>query len=207
VTVIGIGALAGLAEVGAIRAAQLLLGPLTVIYLGVSLAGLPEGIRALHVSKAKLRRACALWSAELAVCALGVGVFASILPDRFGTMLLGENWPSANTVVFPLSVSMAASGIIMGAGIGLRALAAARLSLRARLIVAPLVLVAALLGAATGGARGAAWGFAAAYSVGCLVWWRYFREALRQHKEKDAELLGRRGETAELAIPEVDFHA
>jgi O-antigen/teichoic acid export membrane protein len=181
-TVFAIGAVAGLASVGAIRAGQLLLGPLNVVYQGVGLVAIPEGVRVLQVSEAKLRRTCVGLSAGLAFCALGLGVVASTLPDRFGMALLGQNWPFAQEVVFPLSISMAGFGVVLGAGIGLRALAAAAMSLRARLLVAPVVVASAVGGAALWGARGAAWGFAVAYSVGSLVWWGYFQRALRDHE-------------------------
>jgi O-antigen/teichoic acid export membrane protein len=179
--VLGVGALAGLAQAGAIRAAEILLGPVTVVYLGISLAGLPEGVRALRVSRATLARACAWWSTGLALVALTVGTLAANVPDRFGKVVLGATWPLAQEVVFPLSVGMVGAGIIMGAGIGLRSLAAARLSLRARLLVAPLVLGAALGGAAAAGARGAAWGLAFGYMTGSFVWWHAFRLGLRHH--------------------------
>jgi O-antigen/teichoic acid export membrane protein len=201
----GVGALAGLAEVGGIRAGWLLLGPLNVIRLGISLAGLPQAVRLLRVSPAKLKRTCAWWSAELAVCALGVGVLASLLPDRFGIVLLGENWPRAEEVLLPLSISAAGSGIIMGAGIGLRALAAAKLSLRARLLNAPLVLGGALSGATFWGARGAAWGFAVAYWIGSFIWWRFFMEGLRRFRASGSA--GIPGALMEPDISEGGFHA
>jgi O-antigen/teichoic acid export membrane protein len=182
-TIFAIGILAGLAQVGAIRAGQLLLGPLNVVFMGVVLAGVPEAVRAMEVSLAKLRRTCALWSIGLGAIALGIGVLASILPDRLGVVLLGENWPFAQKVVLPLSIGMAGWGVIIGAGIGLRALAAAKLSLRARLAVAPLALTAAVYGAAVGGAGGAAWGLAVAYAIGSLVWWRLFERGMREHRE------------------------
>lgn len=207
VTVIGIGVLAGLAEVGAIRAAQILLGPLSVIYLGVSLAGLPQAIRALQDSKTRLRRACMVWATQLAVCALAAGVFASMLPDWVGRMLLGTNWSLAQEVVLPLSVSMAGSGVIMGAGIGLRALAAAKMSLRARLLAAPVVLIASLFGAATWGARGAAWGFAFASAIGSIVWWRSFSAGLRDYQDTRAGSQGVGSEPSALSIPEAGLHA
>jgi O-antigen/teichoic acid export membrane protein len=181
VVIFAIGAIAGIAEVGALRAGQLLLGPLNVIFLGVSLVGLPEGVRALRVSTANLRRKCVIWSAGLAACAICVGIFGLLLPDRLGTALLGESWPAAQQVVLPLSIGLAGSGVILGAAIGLRALAAARLSLRARLSVAPLILTGALAGAAFWGAQGAAVGFAIAYPMGSIIWWRHLRLGLREH--------------------------
>ncbi|MDP9234961.1 MAG: hypothetical protein M3P01_10500 [Actinomycetota bacterium] len=186
VSIFAIGAVAGLATVGAIRAGQLLLGPLNIIFLGVSLAALPEAVRLLQSSKERLRRACVVLSAGLAAAALGVGIVASILPRRMGTELLGQNWSLAKSVVVPLSIWMAAAGVILGAGIGLRAMAAARRSLRARLMVAPLAVTSAVVGAAVQGARGAAWGFAGAYAVGAFIWWWSFLRGLDEHDRGSA---------------------
>jgi O-antigen/teichoic acid export membrane protein len=180
-TVFAIGGIAGLTVVGAIRAGQLLLGPLNVIYTGVGLVAVPEAARALVRSQAKLQRLCATWSLALAACALGVGAVAAIVPDRLGEALLGQNWPSAQSVIVPLSVWMAGFGVVMGASVGLRALAAARLSLRARVRVAPVMVAAAVGGAALAGAQGAAWGFAGAYAIASIVWWTYFRRGLDEH--------------------------
>jgi O-antigen/teichoic acid export membrane protein len=205
--VLGVGAVAGLAQAGAIRGAEILLGPVTVVQLGVSLAGLPEGVRALRVSRGKLARACVLWSIGLAIVALAVGLVASIVPGRLGRAVLGETWPLAQDVVLPLSIGMAGSGIIMGAGIGLRSLAAAKLSLRARLAVAPLVLGAASVGAIAAGARGAASGLAFGYVTGSFIWWHAFRVGLRQHtRDHRTSTEGPQGQS-NATETEVRFHA
>jgi O-antigen/teichoic acid export membrane protein len=181
-SIFAIAAVAGLAAVGAIRAGQLLFGPLNVIYMGAAIAGLPEAVRLLRSSTTALRRACLTFSIGLATSSLGVGVVASLLPSRIGVALLGESWPAARTVIFPISIWMAAFGASLGAGIGLRALAAARLSLRARMIMAPISIALSVAGAAVGGARGAAWGAAAAVAFGAIVWWRYLRRGLREYE-------------------------
>jgi len=181
VTVFGLGAIAGLAEAGALRAGQLLLGPLNVLYLGLSVVAVPEGVRALRVSARRLLRICRRLSVFFVMCALGLGTAMWALPDQMGTALLRGNWMGAHRVVLPLAVAMAGFGAVLGAGIGLRALAAARLSLRARLLVAPLSLMGGLGGAATSGATGAAWGLALAAVGGAGVWWGYFLRGLREH--------------------------
>jgi O-antigen/teichoic acid export membrane protein len=201
-TVFAIGAVAGLAAVGAIRAAQLLLGPLNVIYMGIGLIAVPTGARALVVSSAKLKRLCATWSTGLAACALAVGVTAAVLPDSFGTALLGQNWSSAQSLILPVSIWMAGFGVVLGAGVGLRVLAAARLSLRARMLVAPLMVVSAVGGAALYGARGAAWGLAAVYPIGSIVWWRYFYRGLREYSER---LLAERASGAGPSPPKAEL--
>lgn len=178
--VFGVGALAGLRQVGALRAGQLLLGPLNVVYLGVGAVAVPEGVRALKGSPRDLMILCRRLALFLAGVALVTGIAIWAVPSSVGAALLGDNWSSGHRVVIPLAIGMAAFGVLLGAGIGLRSLAAARLSFRARLLVAPLVLAGGLGGAALGGAMGAAWGLAAAQLGGAAIWWRYFARGLRE---------------------------
>ncbi|HEX6207136.1 MAG TPA: hypothetical protein VF058_02145 [Actinomycetota bacterium] len=181
ITVFGLGILAGLADVGALRAGTLLLGPLNVLFLGVGIVAVPEGVRALVSAKEKLLRVCRRLSITLASFALAFGTAMWLLPDRIGVALIRENWHAGHSVIIPLTLVVAFSGILLGAGIGLRSLAAAKLSFRARLLVAPISLVAGLGGAVLAGAVGAAWGMAFAFVVGAIIWWRYFLKGLRAH--------------------------
>jgi hypothetical protein len=63
----------------------------------------------------------------------------------------------------------------------LRALAAARRSLRLRLPTAVATLCGGASGAAVAGAPGAAAGFAIGMALACPFWWFQFRAALREH--------------------------
>jgi hypothetical protein len=70
---------------------------------------------------------------------------------------------------------MAASGVLTGATVGLRALAAAKRSLQARLITGALSLAATAVGAYAGDATGAALGLAFGLWIGSILWWRGLR--------------------------------
>jgi O-antigen/teichoic acid export membrane protein len=181
ISAFGLGALGGLAQVGALRAGQLLLGPLNVLFLGVGVAAVPEGVRALQVSSSRLLRSCRRLAMTLALCALTLGVAVWAIPDSAGTALLRKNWTGGHALVIPLALGMAGFGTLLGAGVGLRALAAARMSFRARLLTAPLSLLGGLGGAAVNGAAGAAWGLAAAFMAGAVIWWLYFLKGLIQY--------------------------
>jgi O-antigen/teichoic acid export membrane protein len=178
ISIFAIGAISGLVTVAGIRAGQLVFGPLNVLFLGVGLAGLPEAARLARQSKDRLRHACVVLSVGLATCALTIGIVAFAVPTELGVALMGDNWAIARDVILPIAIWMAGFGVSLGAGIGLRALAAARLSLRARIVIAPLAIVGAVVGAVAAAAEGAAWGFAVAYSIGAVVWWWYFARAL-----------------------------
>jgi O-antigen/teichoic acid export membrane protein len=178
----GISAVAGLAAAGAIRAGQILLGPVYVLFVGIQLIAVPEGVRLLKRSVRRLREVLNLLSAGLLVAILAFGAIMYFLPDRWGEALLGRSWVPAHSVLIPVTISMAAAGPTMSALVGLRALVAARESLRARLIQSGAQVVAGVLGAAVGGALGAAWGMAVGIWLGVVVWRRYLTRGLRERE-------------------------
>jgi O-antigen/teichoic acid export membrane protein len=182
VTVFGLGGLAGLEQAGAFRAGQLLLGPLNVVYLGVGIVAVPEGVRFLLLSAQRLLRFCRRLSVTLATVALVFGAAVWALPDRVGTALLRHNWSGAHAVVIPIAISLAGFALVLGAGVGLRALAAAPLSLRARLLAGPVLLTGGLGGAANSGASGAAWGLAFAMAGAAVIWWAHFLHGLKGYE-------------------------
>jgi O-antigen/teichoic acid export membrane protein len=190
-----VGALAGLSAVGALRGGQLLFGPVNILFLSANLVAIPEGVRFLRVSEASLRRFCKVYAGLLGGTAVAVGVVAWTLPPSIGAAILGKNWEPAHAVVIPLMLSTFGSAVMMGAGVGLRALAAPRFSLRARLFVAPMALAAGLVGAALRGARGTAWGLAIAFLLGAIIWWHHFSAGLQQNeasrREAETEPIGR----------------
>ncbi|MGW6245463.1 hypothetical protein ACWFR6_15160, partial [Streptomyces roseolus] len=81
-------------------------------------------------------------------------------------------------------LGVAGAGLGTGAAAGLRALGAARRSLRAQLFASSCYAAGGLGGAVAGGAVGSAWGVAAATLAGSAVWWLQLRSALRGHDQK-----------------------
>jgi O-antigen/teichoic acid export membrane protein len=177
----GVGAIAGLAAAGALRGADILLGPVAVLHLGINLVAVPEGVRALRVSAQRLMHVCVLISTSVGIAAVGMGVLLVLLPDEAGRALLSDTWDTAGPVIIPFALARAGSGVAQGAAAGLRALEAAQRSLRARLIGTPLSLSGGLGGALIGGARGAAIGLAIMGWVNAIVWWTEFHRGLSEH--------------------------
>lgn len=174
----GVGGVVGLAAVGALRGGQILLGPLRVLFLGIRLAAIPDGVRLLQESPVHLRRMAVALSTLLVVAALGWAGALLVLPTSLGEKLLGSSWVNADATILPLSLAMAATGAMTGAFVGLRALAAARRSLRTRVLIVPFIVAGSLVGAEMGGARGAAWGAALVTWLAVSLWWRQFLDAL-----------------------------
>lgn len=174
-------AVAGLAATGSLRAAEILLGPLNVLFMSAPLYAIPEGVRLLKQSPRKLKLASIILASLLGCSALVWGILVQFLPEALGTELLGESWRAGRRVAIPLAVGAVATGVTMGATMGLRSLAAAKESLRARLIVSVVMIVCTGAGALLAGGFGAASGLAVAMWLGVVIWWRYLFSALREY--------------------------
>jgi O-antigen/teichoic acid export membrane protein len=177
----GVGAIAGLADVGTIRGADLLLGPYVAVMMGLSLVAVAEAARVLRRSPHRLRLFCALLGGGQAagILAWGLGLLL-LLPDGVGQFFLGSVWHPASALILPTTLAMAGVSISNGAAAGLRALGAARRSMRSQLITAGIYVSGGIWGAAVAGALGSAWGVAAATLLGSAVWWVQLHAGLRE---------------------------
>jgi O-antigen/teichoic acid export membrane protein len=182
----GVAGLAGLAAAGALRAGQILVGPLRVLFMGVRLAAVPEGVRLLRDPRSNPRAAAVRLSAGLAGVALAWGALLTLLPPSLGESLVGRSWGEARHVMVPLALAMAGTGAVTGALVGLRALAAARRSLLSRVLVTPFMVAATIAGAAVAGAPGTAWAIAAVTWLSLGLWWRQFLAALAERQPGEA---------------------
>jgi O-antigen/teichoic acid export membrane protein len=180
----GVGAIAGLAAVGYVQGAGLLMGPFLVVFMGISLVTVPEASRILKRSPRHLRLYCMLVGAALSVMALlwGAALIVS-LPRGLGYLLLGSLWKPADTLVPALTVSVMGACITVGASAGLHALGAARRSLRAMLLASLVYLVCGLVGAYAGGAIGTVQGAALATWIGATLWWWQLSLGLRESEQ------------------------
>jgi O-antigen/teichoic acid export membrane protein len=176
-----VGIIVGLTAIGYLQAANTLMGPFMVIYLGMTLVTVPEAVRAMRRSLRHLRLFCLLAGVALAVLSLAWGVMLLVaLPHGFGDWLLGPIWRPAYPLVLPLTLSIMGGCIDSGATSGLHALGAARRSLRAGLIASAIYLVCTVAGTFAAGVQGTVWGLALGTWVGAVVWWGQLRAALRE---------------------------
>ncbi len=177
----GLGAVAGLADVGAARGAELLLGPFLAVLMGLYLVAVPEAARVLRRSPRRLPQFCILLGAGQAAGALAWGLAVLLLlPDEAGRLALGAVWEPASALIVPVTLAFTNAGFAMGAVAGLRALGAARRSLRAQLLASTAYVTCGIIGAAMAGALGSSWGIALATSFGAAAWWLQLRAGLRE---------------------------
>jgi O-antigen/teichoic acid export membrane protein len=187
---------AGLAAAGALRGAQVALGPLNILNMGVSSPAIAESVRVARRSPRRMLRGVVILGVGLVVVFVIWGVAMYMLPDSVGEAFLKRSWEPAHPVILPYTAVMAASGMLTAATVGLRAMAAAKRSLRARLVTGVLAVTGGTLGAATFGAVGAAVGLAAGLWIGGVQWWQQLSAAVAEEEE-------RRSAAAEAALESV----
>lgn len=190
-------AFAGLSAAGALRGAQVVLGPLNVLNMGVTAPGVAESVRIARRSPRRMLRAVQLLAVALVVVFVLWGVVVYLLPDSIGHALLKRSWGPAHEVIPAYTAVMAASGMLTAATVGLRAMAAAKRSLRSRLVTGVLALAGGTVGAATSGAVGAATGLALGLWIGGVQWWQQLAAAIEEEED-------RRAAAAAPAPPEAD---
>ena len=192
----GVAAILGLAAVGYLQASITLMGPMTILFLGMGLVTIPEGARALRRSHRHLRIFCMLVSVGLTAALLGWGLVLLVaVPRGLGSALLGPIWRQTYPLVVPMTLWLTGQAVGAGAGTGLHALGAAKRSLRYVLTTAAISSVFALAGALIGGVIGTAVGMAIGSWVAAFIAWWQFRVALREHEAMTAGNLQRRGLT------------
>jgi O-antigen/teichoic acid export membrane protein len=175
-----IGLLLGLAAVGEVQAASLLMGPYMVLIYGMGLVLLPEGVRLLRVAPSRLPHLCVMTSVVFGALAAAWGVaLLIVLPMGLGNALLDGLWRPTYPLVLPQTLYVTAFAVTAGAGLGLHALGAARRSLRASIITSVALVIFSVIGAALAGAVGAVSGGAAAMWLGALVFWWELRVEMR----------------------------
>ena len=176
----GIGFVLGLASLGSVQAAATLFGPMTILFLGMSLVTIPEAARVLRRSPRRLPLFCLVITGGLTMAALAWGIILLVaVPRGFGSWLLGPIWRSTYPLVLPQMFFVIGQGIGAGEGTGLGALGAARRSLRQSVLSAVLFVIGSVVGAVAGGAAGTLWGAAASQWISAVYGWWQLREAQR----------------------------
>lgn len=177
----GIGLILGLATVGYVGASATLMGPMTILLLGMSLVAIPEAARVLQRSPQRLPLFCLLVSGALSAAALLWGVVLLVaLPRGLGAWLLGSIWRPTYPLVLPQMLSVIGQCVGVGAAVGLHGLGAARRSLRAAILSAVTYVVCSLAGAVMAGAIGTVLGSVVATWTAALVLWWQLRTAIRE---------------------------
>jgi O-antigen/teichoic acid export membrane protein len=175
------GAVGGLAAAGALRAGQVLLGPLRTAYQAAWFVALSEFVRLLKRRPENFLRVSVWVSIVTGLGGLAYGAVFVVFGSTLGPILLGDTWVNARPLMVPLAISVATSGFSLGSNVGLRAMQEPARSLRARVTAGTLTLIGGIVGVLLAGAEGAAWGLATAGLMAVGIWWWHFQVALHAH--------------------------
>jgi O-antigen/teichoic acid export membrane protein len=188
--IIAVGAAAGLAAVGTVRAAEILMGPFLVILMGIAQVAVPEASEVLRSAPRRLGRFCLLiGGVQAGVAALWGATMLVVLPLGIGRLLLGEDvWHGTLPLVVPCTLGVMLGCLSSGATSGVRALGASPRSLLAQLTASSLYVVGGGAGAFLGGAVGSSWGWAMAGAAGVGVWWWQLRRAIAEHTPEPVDV-------------------
>jgi hypothetical protein len=175
----GIGLVTGVLAIAKIRASQLLLGPLNVLFTGAQMVILPAATAARDESPERMNSILRVASVVLAAAPLALAGFVAVVPETWLRVVLGQQAVGVEAFLAPLAVSLAATGLMTGSLSGLRVLHAGGSMVVTRFWATVLTLGAGVVGyAATRDVLGGLWGLALGNIVSVLLWERSYRAAL-----------------------------
>ncbi|CAO5170694.1 Membrane protein involved in the export of O-antigen and teichoic acid [Frankia sp. AiPs1] len=175
-----IGTLGAIDLVGALRGVQTLLGPTTILAVGIVSWAIPEFSRRKDMSaRARLRAAYALSGVIVAV-GVAWGTIFLLLPASVGHALLGGTWGETHHLLALSIIQQAGPAATVGPACMLYALGRAKLTFRANAILAPQLLVYPVIGLHIGGSTGAVVGYIAAFWITVPFWFMLVAGAARE---------------------------
>jgi len=166
-----IGVFGTLALLGSINGADTLLGPMTVINLGMVAFAIPEGVRALGGRQPRILGRIGALGGFLATLSLAYSLVLLRIPDSIGATIFPETWGNLHPYILPVGVWVAANGASHAARAGLRIFAAPTFSLTAEAITASLTVLGAVVGVSQFEGPAVAYSLALAAWLGSIAWW------------------------------------
>ncbi len=163
---------------GALRGAQILLGPATIISSSALTFAIPEFSRRRRTMTDRqwVLAACGV-SAAVALLALCWGAIFLLMPDSVGEYLLNETWAGTRELLFAAVVGQVLACLTVGPVVMLYAIDRAKATFRIHLVLGTLVFLGGVGGVLLAGGPGAQWGFAIANGVVLPFWFvRLWRE-------------------------------
>lgn len=178
-----VGIFATLRDVGALRGAAVIVGPVSLLAMSAQAFGVPELARRTHLTVRRQRFAAALIGGLLAAVGAGWGLLVLLMPDSVGAYLLGDSWAGVEPVLLPTVLGQVVNLVSVGAICVIMSKAQVRTAFLVNGTVALLLVSLGVLGAWLAGAVGAAWGFTAAYAIVMPIWiWSMLRTTQRQRE-------------------------
>ena len=164
-----IGGLLGLSDIGSLRAAQILLGPLGIVATATMTFGVPEVARHGRLPRRAVASALAISGLLVAVAIVYTGLLL-LIPQNVGVQLLGQTWAGARSVLLPVAAASIFASGKLGPAVLLYGRGLMRATFRMQVTLAAAAVVFMSVGAYLGGIHGLAWGTALAQAVVVPLW-------------------------------------
>lgn len=196
-TPFAVAAILSVSAVGSIRGAQTIMGPASMIYMGLMPPLTVQARKRVQPSHDELWRFGFLASASLAIFILLYGLTLVAVPSVWLAAVFGDNIAASTPILLPATFALAFQSLIAIQLTTLRFLAKPRSVALLRACVTCLDLTGTIVGAVTFGAVGAVSGSAASLAlntavIGYLTW----RTSHRAHNGAGSALLDRNLESA-----------
>jgi O-antigen/teichoic acid export membrane protein len=171
----------GLESVGYMQAANVLMGPFRILSFGIGMMTIPEGAALMRRAPRKALRFCvALSIGQTLLAAVWTVALLVALPLGFGQLVLGGLWEGTYPLVVPTALTVIAGCAGSGAGTGLHAMGAAKLSMRLMLACSVIGLSAAVAGSLLGSILITLYLIAAVSCFGAVLYWWQFLRAMHE---------------------------
>lgn len=179
-----VAAIAGLTAAAGLRAGQTVLTPPATLALGMQAALTPELVRIKRHSLTRMRSYIRRASIALSTTAAVYTVALAFLPPRLGFALIGASWTQAHRLVPLLGLAQVAGSFCNASIAGLRALADADRTLKARSLGLAASVIFVVPGTIVAGALGAAVGLASSSIMQAFTWNFLFRVSFREEQRR-----------------------
>jgi O-antigen/teichoic acid export membrane protein len=178
VLLVGVVGTAG--DVGALRSAAVLLGPLSILSSSILAFAIPEIVRRRDRPPSFHLRAALVISGAHVLATAAWGGLLLALPYEAGQAVLGDSWTTGRSILPAAVVGQAAVLVTVGVSTVLIGFSAAKALLRLSFLLPPLHISLGVGGSLLFGVQGAAAGFALSACITAPFWWIYFNRFLRR---------------------------
>jgi O-antigen/teichoic acid export membrane protein len=165
-----VAAVGGVTVAGVLRGAQVLLGPIGVIFAGVGVFVIPRIAGQGRTAREAIRPALLTSALMLPVAVVWIA-FLLWLPNTIGIQLLGPSWFSVRDSLPAIAPSMIGAALYTGPLYALRALRSARVLLRTVVVACIPAVVLPGVGAWLDGARGFGVGYSGSAFISAAGLW------------------------------------
>lgn len=186
-----LGALAGISTVAALRAAGTMFGPVMLVVAVVRTLTIPF-LQQFHERSEGSEIGVAVRLTSALVCvAIGPLVFIAFLPSSIGTLILGQNWLSAEPLLPFLSLEVLLTIAATVPFAGHRVYLAGRATLLIRSGLAFLRIGCVVAAGVLAGATAAAATMAGVALIGTALWWcSYFAKVVAASQQAGKSKIG-----------------